>query len=81
MRFLFILFIVFLAGCQTTALQKKENAATVKSIKEAQSAVESLKGAVTPTQVRVRYCPVCGRRFSPSVNQCPFDKTELKELE
>jgi len=82
MRFLLIFFVLLFVGCQaTSAQQKEENAQKAKNIKETESVVGSLTGAVTPGQARVRYCPACGRRFSPSVNQCPFDKTELKELE
>lgn len=81
MRFLFILFMVLLVGCQATSSQKKEDAVKVRSLEETQSAVESLKGAVTPTQGSAKYCPVCGRRFSPSVTQCPFDQATVKEVE
>lgn len=81
MRLFLIFIVVLLVGCQATSSQKKEDALKVRSLEETQSAVDSLKGAVTPTQAHARYCPVCGKRFSPSVTQCPFDQATLKEVE
>lgn len=83
MNFIFALFLMFVLGCQATAPYQKTNDAASKAETQddVRSAVESVAGAVSRTSVRVKYCPVCGRRFSPSVTICPFDGAELKELE
>lgn len=83
MRLFFAFFLILLLGCQATSLQKKEAKASIETSEnsaEARSAIESVANAVTKNQVHVQYCPVCGRRFSPSVTKCPFDDSELKEL-
>lgn len=76
------LFIVFMSGCQSAApYQKGAPAAAQESPAEVRSAIESVAGAVATKTARVKYCPVCGRRFSPQVNVCPFDGAQLKEVE
>ena len=83
MRVLFALFFIFLVGCQATSSQKKvSEGRTVnpENSAQARSAIESVANAVTQNQTQVQYCPVCGRRFSPSVEKCPFDGSKLKEL-
>jgi len=80
-RLLFIL-IFLVSGCQSTAsYQKNKTVTTSESQMEARSAIESVAGAVSTTTARVKYCPVCGRRFSPQVSVCPFDGAQLKEVE
>lgn len=79
MRLFSIFLIFFLAGCQTTP-QKSSDAVKIKDVRETQEVVGSLSGAMTPGKATVHYCPVCGRRFSPSVKVCPFDKTKLEEV-
>lgn len=80
MKFFTIFLMVFLAGCQTLS-QKNSDGVKMKDVKETKEIVGSLSGAMTPGKASTRYCPVCGRRFSPSVKVCPFDNAELKELE
>ncbi|MFA6378410.1 MAG: hypothetical protein WCX16_01330 [Candidatus Omnitrophota bacterium] len=84
MKFILILLIVAMVGCQSTSVYKKEEV-DVSSREETpgdvRSAVESVAGAVSKKPARVKYCPICGRRFSPSVVQCPVDGADLKELE
>jgi len=83
MRYLFIFFLIAIIGCQTTSLQKKESpdAARSETPQDVRSAIESVAGAVSQGATRIKYCPVCGRRFSPSVTQCPDDGAALKDLE
>jgi len=84
MKVIFIFLIFTMLGCQSTAAYKKDMGnvpATTETPQDVRSAVESVAGAVSKTPARVKYCPVCGRRFSPSVTQCPADGTALKELE
>ena len=83
MHFIFALLMVFVLGCQSTSPYQKTEVTPLKTEtqKDVRSAIESVAGAVAITPLRVKYCPTCGRRFSPSVSTCPFDKTELKELE
>lgn len=38
-------------------------------------------GAIVGEQIEKKFCPQCGRRFTSSVNVCPYDGTELKDIE
>ncbi|MBU1121971.1 MAG: glycine zipper domain-containing protein [Candidatus Omnitrophota bacterium] len=38
-------------------------------------------GAIVSEQIEKKFCPECGRRFTSSVNVCPYDGTELKIIE
>lgn len=83
-KILVILLCIFLLGCQSTMpYQKQGEGASGKSEtpQDVRRAIESVAGAVSQSPIRVKYCPVCGRRFSPSIVQCPFDGAQLKELE
>jgi hypothetical protein len=83
MNFIFALLLVFLFGCQATSPYQKTHdpSSKAETQQDVRSAVESVAGAVAKTPMRVKYCPTCGRRFSPSVTTCPVDGAELKELE
>ncbi len=45
------------------------------------TAIENISDVVTQKNIRAKYCPVCGRHYSPRVEVCPFDETPLKELD
>lgn len=45
------------------------------------SAVEAVTGAVSGQSVAVKYCPVDGKRFSPTLKTCPEHGVELKNVE
>lgn len=45
------------------------------------SAVEAVTGAVSGQSAAVRYCPVDGKRFSPTLKFCPEHGVELKDVE
>ncbi|MDP8265450.1 MAG: hypothetical protein P9M07_00730 [Candidatus Aceula meridiana] len=82
--FLLICFLSFI-GCQTCFTCRGSSPKAIvnpkgESDQEVQSAIESVAGAVTQTKVYIRYCPVCGRRFSPDQEKCPYDGSELKDL-
>jgi hypothetical protein len=82
MNVFFVILCVFILGCQSTApYQKQDGVIKTESTQDVRSAIESVAGAVSKMPMRVKYCPVCGKRFSPSVMKCPADGTELKELE
>lgn len=44
---------------------------------QAQSAVQSIADSMSPDNVRVKYCPVDGARFSPELLQCPQHHVDL----
>jgi len=84
MKFIFIALLIFMFGCQSTASYQKEAkdvSSRTETPQDVRSAIESVAGAVTKGQQHLKYCPVCGRRFSPSVIKCPMDNADLKELE
>ncbi|MCM8774710.1 MAG: glycine zipper domain-containing protein [Candidatus Omnitrophica bacterium] len=44
------------------------------------AAAGAITGAVVGEQLEKKFCPVCGRRFTSSVEYCPYDGTELKPI-
>lgn len=57
---------------------------TVREIRrdpEARQAVEAMTRSMGGTDVKVKYCPVDGKRYSPSLKICPEHGIELKPLE
>ena len=80
-KFFIILLVCFLfAGCQTTASSKSAAQSSEKTM-DVRSAIEAVADVMTTNEVKIKYCPVCGRRFSPSVETCPYDGATLKILE
>ena len=52
----------------------------IRNDKEAQSAVQSIKDSILPSEVRVKYCPVCGKRYSPKFEKCSECHVILKDV-
>ena len=78
--FIVLLICVFFLGCQT--ISSKKNVVQLKEkATEARSAIEAVADVMTTNEVRIKYCPVCGKRFSPSVETCPYDGAKLQFLE
>ncbi|MBN2483772.1 MAG: glycine zipper 2TM domain-containing protein [Candidatus Omnitrophica bacterium] len=40
--------------------------------------VGAVTGAVVGEQLEKKFCPVCGRRFTSSLEYCPYDGTSLE---
>jgi hypothetical protein len=78
-----LLFILFLSclGCQTVGGHGRDQSSSRQGRAEAVSAIESVAGAVTQRNVKIKYCPLCGRRYSPSQTVCAHDGSELLYLE
>jgi len=81
--FLFICLLSFV-GCQTCSSCRvsspKEISSATESDQEVQSAIESVADAMTQAKIYIKYCPICGRRFSPTQEKCPYDGSTLKDL-
>jgi len=45
------------------------------------AATGAVAGAIIGEQIEKKFCPICGRRFTSSVEYCPYDGTELKPIE
>ena len=48
---------------------------------EARQAVEAISRSMGGTGVQIQYCPVDGKRYSPSLKTCPEHSVELKPVE
>ncbi len=48
---------------------------------EAQSAVRVISNSMSGKNVRIKYCPLCGRRYDAKFEECPIDKTKLEWVE
>ncbi len=81
MRLYLLFLFLCCAGCQTIGSQGLDRSSAHERRAEAVSAIESVAGAVTQKNVKIKYCPVCGRRYSPSQTVCPHDGSELYDLE
>ena len=53
----------------------------LRSDPEAQSAVKAISNSMSGKNIRVKYCPVCGRRYDPKIEKCPIHGVELKLIE
>jgi hypothetical protein len=53
----------------------------IKNDPEAQTAVESITGAVGGKQAAVKYCPLTGRRYAAKLSACPIHNIELEFVE
>ncbi len=73
-------------GCATTK-NSQDSQTTRSTIKQTETredvttAIEGIADAVTGKDIRVKYCPVCGKRYSPRITHCSVDGALLKELE
>jgi len=45
------------------------------------AAVGGIGGAIVGEQLDNKFCPTCGRRFTGSVQYCPYDGTTLKNID
>ena len=45
------------------------------------AAVGAVTGAVIGEKMETKFCPECGRRFTSSVESCPYDGTTLEPIE
>ena len=79
-KILFLICTLGFLGCQTPSGRGAGPSPADESAADVRSAIESVAGAVTQKKVQIKYCPVCGRRYSPSQAVCPYDQSELKEL-
>lgn len=80
-RFLFALFLLFIASCTTAQVQNQNSKISSKdSPQDVRSAVGAVAGAITGKNVEAKYCPVCGRHYSAKVEACPIDGTKLREI-
>ncbi|HPB68524.1 MAG TPA: hypothetical protein PLT76_07060 [Candidatus Omnitrophota bacterium] len=69
------------SGQDVTEKDLKDFAQQVRKDKEAQSAVESIANTFDPGQPKIKYCPVCGKRYRFSMEECPVHHVPLKVLE
>jgi uncharacterized protein YcfJ len=44
------------------------------------AAAGAIGGALLGEQLETKFCPVCGKRYTSSVQYCPVDGTELKPI-
>ena len=81
MRYIFILLLCgMLTGCQACSSCRAKTPQQMEDPEDIQSAIDAVAGSVTQTNLRIKYCPTCGRRYSPNRKVCPQDGAVLKEL-
>lgn len=66
------------SGRELTEEEKKDFIRRLKSDEEAQSAVEVLTNTMSQPPVKVKYCPLTGKRYAPNVNICPEHNVKLE---
>ena len=53
----------------------------IQTDQEAQSAVRAISDSMSGKNVRIKYCPLCGKRYDMKFEECPTDKVKLKWIE
>ena len=48
---------------------------------EAQSAVRVISDSMTGKNIRIKYCPIGGKRYDPKIEECPIHKVKLEYIE
>jgi NADH pyrophosphatase NudC (nudix superfamily) len=69
------------SGQDVTEKDLKNLAQQMQKNPEAQSAVESISNAFDPSRPKIKYCPVCGKRYRFTFEECPIHHVPLKILE
>ena len=73
---------IVILGCSTIPPQKEiKEIKKTQTRRDMQTAVEAVKNTISGKNMKVKYCPVCGRHFNGNVESCPNDGTKLKEAE
>ena len=68
------------SGRQLTEEDLAAVARQMQSDEDARQAVETITESLSGGAAKVKYCPICGRRYSPHMKTCPVHGVELKEL-
>ncbi len=74
MRYLIVVLCVLMMGCQTTAKPKSSG-------QDLQSVLSDVKKSFNMQDVKVKYCPVCGKHYSGHLETCPVDQAKLLPIE
>jgi len=45
------------------------------------AAAGAIGGAIIAEQMETKFCPECGRRFTSSIEYCPYDGGEVEPIE
>ena len=69
------------SGQDLTDEQMHKISRQIQEDEETRSAIKTIRENLSGSQARVKYCPVCGRRYSPHLKTCPIHGVELKELQ
>ena len=69
------------SGQDVTEKDLKNLAQQMREDEEAQSAVQSISNAFDPNRPKIKYCPVCGKRYRFTFEECPVHHVPLKILE
>ena len=70
-----------LAGQNISDEDLRDLARDIQTNKETKAAVESISQSLGVQNSNVKYCPVDGKRFDASVNECPEHHVPLKNVE
>lgn len=80
----FFIGLFVLIGCQASSVHRSRSIGSdqrpSETVRDVQTAVKSVADSVTFQQVNIKYCPTCGRRYSPEQERCPLDGALLMEL-
>jgi len=70
-----------ISGKQLSEEKLKNLAKDLRTNEDTQSAIQSITGSMSGKEVKIKYCPVDGQRYAPSLTECPEHKVQLKLLE
>jgi hypothetical protein len=69
------------SGQDVNEEQLRKTAREIRKDPEARKAVEAITRSMGGAGVQIKYCPVDGKRYSPSLDKCPEHDVELKPVE
>ena len=69
------------AGNEAGPVDVRQLEKQLRNDKEAQSAVESITGAISDSSIMGKYCPIDGERYSSKFEKCPKHNVLLKNIE
>ena len=53
----------------------------LRSDEEARTAVQAIAEGMTPQKIVIKFCPICGKKYSPHLLTCPEHAVELQSVE
>jgi hypothetical protein len=68
-------------GRKLSEEEKRNLERQIRSDTEAQSAIQAISESVSGKSVKVKYCPITGKRYAPNLEECPEHHVPLETVD